>query len=349
MNEFAGASILVVDDEPSVRHVSAALLSKRGYRCSEAASEAEALAAVAADPPDLVLTDVSMPGGSGISLVHSLYASHPDVATVMVTARDDPEIADEAIDGGAYGYVIKPFETNELMIAVAGALKRRALVIENRAHRNHLEELVRRRTRELDESWVETVERLARAIESRDRDTGAHIERMSRIVYRVACTLGWDERAADTLRLASILHDIGKVAVPDGILLKNGPLTDGERRLVQTHPSVGHAILAGARSELLQLADVVAWTHHERIDGSGYPRALVGGQIPVAGRIAAVADVFDALTSDRPYSAALSVSDALELIENDPGLDPAAVEALVSVVASGVGRSCSTSPRSAGS
>jgi putative two-component system response regulator len=274
-----------------------------------------------------------MPGGSGISLVRALRASNPDVAAVMVTGRDDPEVAHAALDSGAYGYVIKPFEANELLIAVHGALKRRSLTLENRAQRDRLEELVRRRTQDLDESRAETVERLARAVESRDAGTGMHIERMSRLAFRLALALGWAEIEAETLRLATVLHDVGKVGISDEILLKNGSLTAEERCVIETHASIGHGILAGAKSELLRLADVVAWTHHERFDGTGYPRGLGAEQIPIAGRIAAVADVFDALTSDRLYRPALSTLDALEMIRTDPGFDPAVVAALEELVA----------------
>jgi putative two-component system response regulator len=329
----ACASILVVDDEPPIRRLAARLLREWGYHCSEAGSEAEALVAVEIDAPDLVLTDVTMPGGSGLSLIRALQERHPDIATVMLTAHDDPDVAAAALDSGAYGYVIKPFGTNELVIAVAGALRRRTLELENRAHRDRLEVLVGRRTRELDASRAEAVERLARAVESRDAETGSHIARMSGLVYRLALALGWDEAGAETLRLASVLHDVGKVGIPDEILLKEGPLTPAERHIIEAHAPIGHGILAGADSELLRLADTVAWTHHERYDGSGYPRALVGEEIPLVGRIAAVADVFDALTSDRPYRDALPVGEALALIraERGHGFDPEVVDALTSL------------------
>jgi putative two-component system response regulator len=326
-----GAAILVVDDEPPIRRLTVRLLADAGYRCAEAGGEAEALAKVDGDPPDLVLTDVTMPGGSGISLVRTLRERHPDVAAVMLTARDDPEVAEAALDGGAYGYVVKPFGRNELVIAVAGALKRRALALENRMHRERLEELVRQRTHELAESRSETVERLARAVESRDSDTGSHIERMSGLAAELARALGWAEAEAETLRLAALLHDVGKVGIPDGVLNKHGRLDEDERQLIETHAAVGHAILAGARSELLRLADVVTWTHHERFDGSGYPRGLVGEEIPLAGRIAAVADVYDALTSNRAYRPALGERAALALITAGRGreFDPNVVDALL--------------------
>lgn len=333
MSAVPAASILVVDDEPAVRRVAVRVLREHGYACFEAGGVAEALAHIDAHPPELVLTDMTMPGRSGLSLVRELRERHPDVATVMLTAHDEPDIVDAALEGGVYGYVVKPFQPSMLAIAVAGGLKRRELALENRAHRERLTQLVRTRTRELDESRAETVERLARAVESRDNDTGAHIERMSGLAARLALALGWGEHAAETLRLACVLHDVGKVGVPDSILLKEGLLDHDERRVIETHAAIGHAILAGARSDLLRLADLIAWTHHERYDGSGYPRGLAGEEIPLAGRIAAVADVFDALTSDRPYRPAFSEREALELLGAGRGstFDPDVVDALLAL------------------
>lgn len=335
MNEFAGAAILVVDDEAPARRLTIRVLESHGFRCSEACSKAEALETVAAAAPELVVTDMKMHGGSGASLIAALRTEHPDIAAVMVTGRDDAESADAALLGGAYGYVIKPFALNELLFTVTGALKRRALVLENRAHRDRLEALVRVRTRELDDSRAETVKRLARAVESRDAGTGMHVDRMSGLVYRLARALGWSDDDAETLRLASLLHDVGKIGIPDELLLKDGPLSADERLVIQTHASIGHGILAGADSELLRLADVIAWTHHERFDGSGYPRGLAKAEIPMPGRIAAVADVFDALTSDRPYRAALPEHEALATMRADCGLDPAVVDVLEAILRRG--------------
>jgi putative two-component system response regulator len=323
--------ILVVDDEPAIRRLVVEVLEDHRYECAAAGSVPEALSAIGVDPPALVLIDVTMPGGSGLSLLQVLADRHPEIAAVMITGRDDPELAAAALESGAYGYVIKPFEINELVIAIISALKRRSLELENRSHRERLEDLVGHRTLELDRSRAETVERLARAVETRDAATGSHIERMSDLVFRLARALGWELREAETLRLASRLHDVGKVGIPDDVLLKEGPLDIEERDVVQMHAALGHAILGGAESELLRLADLIAWTHHERVDGSGYPRALVGEEIPFAGRIAAVADVFDALTTDRPYRKAMSADDALEHILARRGIafDPAVVDALL--------------------
>ena len=329
----AGATLLVVDDEQSSRRLVTTVLSRSGYRCVEAANASEALAAVDSAPPDLVVTDVTMPGGSGLALVRSLRARHPDVAAVMVTGHAEQAVVDEALDAGVYGYLTKPFDVNALLITVDAALRRRANVREGRARREELEELVRQRTQELEESRAETIERLARAVDSRDSDTGEHIDRMSRVARSLAIGLGWSDAAAETLRLACVLHDVGKVGIPDNVLLKRGPLDEEERLLMETHTGIGHGILAGAHSELLRLADEVAWTHHERFDGNGYPRGLSGDEIPLPGRIAAVADVYDAVRSDRPYRPAFTKDEALELMVAGRGshFDPEIVDVLLAL------------------
>lgn len=326
-------NVLVVDDEAASRRLAVRVLAMHGYRCSTAANARDALAALDAEVPDVVVTDMSMPGGSGLELIGSIGELHPGVATVMVTAHDGDRLVEAALDGGVYGYVTKPFEPIALVIAVSCALRRRDVELENARHRAALADLVRARTEELEESRAEAVRRLALAVESRDPGTGAHVERMSSISGRIAKALGWKGPDCETLRLAAVLHDVGKIGVPDAILLKPGPLDPEERRLMETHASAGHAILAGARSGLLRVADTIAWTHHERMDGSGYPRGLAGAEIPLAGRIAAVADVFDALTSDRPYRGAFSEREALELVRRGRGtkFDSRAVDALLAI------------------
>jgi putative two-component system response regulator len=317
-----GVSALVVDDERAARAIAMRMLSAHGLRCAEAVGVPQALDVVADDEPEVVLTDISMPEGSGVALVRELHASWPDVATLVVTGSDDREVASEALDAGAFGYLIKPYDESELLIAVEGALRRRQLALQDRDDRYRLE--------------ADTVERLARAVESRDAGTAEHVDRMSELAGRLARRIGWTDDHAEMLRLACVLHDVGKVGIPDGILRKPGALTAGERAVVETHPTIGHAILAGAKSSLLRLADEVAWTHHERVDGTGYPRGLAGAEIPLAGRVAAVADVFDALTSDRPYRNAVSRAEALAAIAADPGFDRAVVAALAEIVGSPV-------------
>jgi putative two-component system response regulator len=332
MTDYSGATVLVVDDEPAARRLATRLLVRHGFRCMEAATAEEALELLAESTPDLVLTDVNLPGPSGITLLNALSPLQPQVAAVVVSGSGSPDTAYRALNAGAFGYVRKPFDDHELLVALDAALRRRALAIDDRAARDELEERIALQTHALEESRLEAIERLARTVELRDGGTGAHVDRMSALAYRLARVLGWSGDDAETLRIACALHDVGKVGVPDGILLKEGSLTSAERERIEQHCEVGRAILAGAKSELLQLAEVVAWTHHERVDGSGYPRGLSGDEIPLAGRIAAVADVYDALTSDRPYRRAFSPAESLEIVRHDAGLDAAVVAALERVV-----------------
>ncbi|MEA2247054.1 MAG: cyclic di-GMP phosphodiesterase, partial [Solirubrobacteraceae bacterium] len=237
-----------------------------------------------------------------------------------------------ALDTGAYGFITKPFKRNEVVIAVENALRRRRLEIDARRHRAALEDRVVERAAEVDDAHArlrvaheETVLRLSMAVEFRDPETGSHIERMSQYCALLAVPLGLD---AETVRVASRLHDVGKIAVADSILLKPGLLTPDERREMERHAEVGHELLTGSRSDLLDVAATIAWTHHEWFDGSGYPHGLRGDDIPLVGRVAAVADVFDALTTNRPYRPAIAIDDALDMLTAERGghFDPHVVD-----------------------
>jgi putative two-component system response regulator len=264
-----------------------------------------------------------MPGESGLKLLEHVLSNYPRTAAVMVTGIDEPEFAEVALQSGAYGYIIKPYTQNEIVIAVANALRRLNLELESNAHTDSLEQIVAARTaalersaRELKLTREETVRRLSRAIEYRDEETGEHTERMSRYAALLAARVGLD---SESIRLASPLHDVGKVALPDSILLKPGKLTADERCEMQRHAEVGYRILTGSGSALLELAATIAWTHHEKFDGSGYPRGLERDEIPIEGQIAAVADVFDALTSDRPYRPAFPDEEAVQIMKDARG------------------------------
>ena len=318
--------ILIVDDDETVRSMLTRMLGRHGYGCESAADGAEARTALASEPFDLALCDLNMPGESGLELVEHVAAEHPETATIMVTGADDSAIAEKALALGTYGYVIKPFYNNELLISIANALRRRRLELESGRHTVLLETAVRERTSELQEtvlalrrteqevlqSQKETVYRLSRAAAFRDGDMAPHIETMSHYCHLIAQRLDLDRELCKLFYVASPLHDVGKIAIPDRILLKPGPLDDGEREVVKTHAEIGHRMLAGSGGEMLELAASIAWTHHEHFDGGGYPRGLEGASIPVEGRIAAVADVFDALTSDRVYRRAFTIEDAVE-------------------------------------
>ena len=251
----------------------------------------------------------------------------------MVTGMDDRRYADVAIELGAYGYILKPFKPNELIINVGNALRRRTLEIENRGSRERLEQIVLDRTsalrdtisrletsdRELRRLREETIRRLSWAAEFRNQETGEHIVRMSLYCALLARLAGLDAAHAEMIRIASPMHDVGKIGIPDRILLKPGRLTEEERKVMEAHTEMGYRILAGSGAELLELAAEMALTHHERIDGTGYPNRRHGEEIPIEGRICAIADVFDALTSDRVYRPAFQPDEARALMEEGRG------------------------------
>jgi len=318
--------ILVVDDEAQIRSLLTRLLEAQGYACSTAAGASEARRLLAADDFALVLCDVNMPGESGLDFAQEVLVDYPDTAIVMATGADDRRHAERALANGAYGYMLKPFKPNELLINVVNALRRRTLEIENRESRNRLEQTVLERTSTLRETIAqlesseselrrlreETIRRLAWAAEFRSNETGQHLLRMSLYCTLLARLVGLDADRTEMIRIASPMHDVGKIGIPDRILLKPTFLTPEERAVMQAHTEMGHRILTGSGVELLDLAATLALTHHERIDGQGYPGGLEDDDIPLEGRIAAIADVFDALTSDRVYRLAFRPDEARE-------------------------------------
>ena len=340
--------VLVVDDEEPIRRILCRLLERNGYPSEGAADAEDAMLRLKEQKYSLVLTDMDMPGSSGLDLIMQINQAHPDTATVMVTGMDDAKLAHTALDIGAYGYIIKPFEPNEILINVANALRRRGLELENRNHRMRLEQMIKERTAELWEaiarlekaekevrlSREETIQRLAIAAEFRDDETAQHIQRMSRYCALLARSHGADVERTELIRVASLMHDVGKIGIPDSILLKPGKLTPEERTIMQQHSEIGYRILAGSKSDLLRTAADIAWTHHERVDGSGYPLGLVGDQIPLEGRIAAIADVFDALTSDRVYKKAFPLGKAVDIMREgrDMHFDASLLDSFLDVI-----------------
>ncbi len=316
------------------------------YECELAGNVAEAREKLDGGDFQLALCDIQMPGESGLILAEEVAKEHPETAVVMLTGVDDPEVAEHAFRIGAHGYLVKPFWAGQLLITVANALRQHALeVAERKRHEAMLDgaeektealrsELIaaqRQAIADLRASRQETVERLARAIEMHDTETGHHVHRMAAVAALLGEKLGLDASHVLLLRTAAPMHDVGKIATPDGVLRKQDKLTADERTRMESHTTVGHEILAGSKSELLKMAAEIALTHHEWFDGSGYPGGLSGEQIPIDGRIVAVADVFDALLSDRPYREAMSVEEATELISRESGthFDPDVVDALI--------------------
>lgn len=328
------ANILVVDDEAPVRKLLHKLLTRHGHHCVVASSTAEALATLGGPTAfELVLADVMMPGTSGLDLASQIASSFPDTAVVMVSGVDDSDTARIAIEAGAYGYVLKPFRARELLIMVMNAIRRREAELDNRRHRHQLEELVAERTaaltstmrlleganRRLSLAQEEIIRRLSIASEVRDEETGAHISRMSRYSELLAGAAGLSRDQVELIRVASPLHDVGKIGVSDRILQKPGRHTPEEFEQMKLHTVFGYRTLAGTDLPLLNVAATIAYTHHEKWSGEGYPRGLAGGAIPIEGRIVAIADVFDALTTKRVYKPAFTVEHTVELMRAGRG------------------------------
>ncbi len=335
------AELLIVDDNQALRRWAERVMAQGGYSCDVAEDAAGARERLDRSAYELVLLDVNMPGESGIELLGHIRSCHPEAAVVMMTGEDDTRLAMTAIELGAYGYMVKPVGAGELTINVANALHRRHRERENQRVLELLRSTVNERGEELEgalrslnlsqhkvlASQAETIFRLARLVEYRDEDTGHHLQRMSAFCEILARRLGVPGERAELLRLASQLHDIGKVAVPDSILLKPGKLTKAEFEVMKGHAETGFQMLSDSPAEVVQLGAVIARSHHERWDGTGYPRGLAGEEIPLEGRIAALADVFDALTSDRVYRPAFPVGLAVETMRGEEGhFDPAMLE-----------------------
>lgn len=338
---LTGELVLVVDDDVQARRLVERILAPHGFACSFASDAAEARGMLRSIAYPLVLCDIQMPGESGLEFIQSVSAIAPHAAVVMMSVEDDPLVASVAIDRGAYGYLVKPYTANELRISVENALHRRRLEHETRAYRDRLEEQVAARTvalrdavDEIARSQAEIIRRLSRAVEIRDVETGGHIERIGELSARLATTLGLPADRVELLRLAAPMHDVGKIGIPDEILLKPGSFTPPERAQMERHAALGYAMLCDSGIELLDLAASIAHTHHERFDGTGYPRGLTAGQIPIEGRIVAVADVYDAVSNDRVYRAAMAPDAVMRLIREGSGsqFDPAVVDGLLACV-----------------
>jgi cyclic di-GMP phosphodiesterase len=337
--------LLIVDDEEPLRRWEERVVRDNGYSCDGAGDANAARERLRHDSYRLALLDVNMPGDSGIELLSEIRREHPEVAVLMVTGEDSTELAMTAIELGAYGYLVKPVGSGELVINVANALHRRRSDARNQRVLQRLRSAVQQRSDELAHalqslelserkvwaSQAETIFRLARMVEFRDEETGQHVHRMSSYCEILARQIGCSAEDAECLRLASQLHDVGKVAIPDGVLLKPGKLTSEEFEVIKGHTDTGYKMLVGSGSEVVQLGGRIAYTHHERWDGTGYPRQLAGEVIPREGRIAAVADVFDALTSDRVYRPAMPIKSAVEMMQSERGrhFDPVLLDAFL--------------------
>ncbi|OGK80189.1 MAG: hypothetical protein A2X52_04390 [Candidatus Rokubacteria bacterium GWC2_70_16] len=328
--------VLIVDDDRHIRTVLQELFRASGYTCQLAANGQEGLATFDAERPPLTVTDVNMPVMGGIELLKQARALEPDAAILVLTGMADVETAVESLKHGAYDFIMKPVNVDKLMVTAERALERRQLLVERREYHALLERRVDEATRdlaatlrELEETYRSTLEALGSAIDTRDLGTQAHSRRVRGYSLALARAHGVPEAELRDLEHGVLLHDIGKIGIPDAILLKPGPLTPAEWQIMRSHPEVGRQLVE--QIPFLRGAVPVVYHHHERWDGTGYPLGLKGAAIPLGARIFAVADALDAMTFDRPYSRAIPLEAARAEIQRSAGthFDPAVVATFV--------------------
>jgi putative two-component system response regulator len=327
------ATVLVVDDDPLMRDTTERILTNAHYRVVSAASVDEARLVWSSHHPEIALVDLELGGEPGSALLDEPWVRSLDTAVVVLTGSDDVDVANESFEHGASGYVVKPFRPNELLMQVSSALRRRDLERTVADHVVELEHKVIESTTGISALRArlehvalgssladeQIIRHLSSAVCLRDDDTGRHIERVSLTAAALADWRGFVVDPAPAIRLAAAMHDVGKIGIPDWVLLKPGPLSADERAIIERHCELGHALLSGSDSPVLQLAASVALNHHERWDGGGYPNRRRGDDIPLEARITSVADVFDALTRDRAYRAAMTVETAVDVMVRDRG------------------------------
>ncbi len=311
--------LLVVDDQDIVRLALGRILKRSGYQVREAGSAFAALEVLQQHPVDLVLSDVIMPGMNGLELVKALRPRIPDTSVLMVSGMDDLDMAMDCLNMGAFSYVMKPIHTNAILVAVAGALRRRMLELEYRDREAILAQKVREQTLEIRAGREEISMRLISASEHRDSETGAHVRRIGLYAAEMGRLLGWDEDRVEVIQSAAPMHDIGKIGVPDRILQKGGPLTEEEYIVMKTHTTMGAAILKDSTVPFIKMGARIAACHHERWNGQGYPAGLEGTKIPLEARITSVIDIYDALLSRRVYKEPWERSRVVEFIQNKSG------------------------------
>jgi len=334
---LAPARILIVDDQKPNVSLLEQILHKAGYENVRSTTDSrETLSIFKEFHPDLILLDLLMPHLDGVDVMkqlrpHAAVRSLPPI--LILTADTTPEAKLRALSAGAKDFLTKPFDRSEVLLRIGNLLETRLLHRQLESINDRLEQEVAKRTAQLEVARNEALERLAIAAEHRDDDTGNHIQRVGEISGQVARVLGPSPNEAELIRRAATLHDVGKIGIPDDILLKPGKFTPAEREQMQTHSLMGAKILSGSDSPLLQMAEEIALNHHERWDGSGYPRGLRGAEIPRSARIVAVVDVFDALTHHRPYKAAWPVDEAVAELQRQRSqqFDPDVVDAFIEV------------------
>ncbi|MBA3659893.1 MAG: response regulator [Gemmatimonadales bacterium] len=323
------ATCLVVDDEPGVRRSLVRMLEGQGFACFEAANGVEGLAVLdrLGEAP-LVISDMRMPDLDGMGFLQALRARFPDTSVIMLSGMNETSTAVDCLHLGAADFLLKPISMSELRARVARALEKRDLVLQNRFYQQHLEQQVAAQSARIQQLFLQGVKMLARALEAKDAYTSGHSIRVSRYATATAERLGFVGTRLDHIRLGGELHDIGKIGTREEVLHKPGSLTEEEFRQITEHPALGERMLSPLAEESPDLLRIVR-SHHERLDGKGFPDGLIGETIPIEARIVAVADSFDAMTTRRPYRESRSPTDAVGELRRVSGtqLDPAAVQA----------------------
>lgn len=320
--DIKNARILIVDDIPANVELLEKMLKIEGYTNIYSATDPRDTTKLYLEQkPDIVLLDLQMPLLDGFQVMELLKTIEKDsyLPILVLTGTQDRDTRLRALESGAKDFLNKPFDRLEVSLRIKNMLEVRLLHNQVRNQNVILEEKVRERTKELRETQFEVIQRLMHAAEFRDNETGMHIVRMSRFCALTGRTIGMSEKEAELLLHASPMHDIGKIGIPDRILLKPSKLNRDEWKLMKTHSAIGAKLLSEGRSDLMRMAQTIALTHHEKWDGTGYPNKLKGEQIPLAGRICGLCDVFDALTSERPYKKAWPVEMAVDEIKKGTG------------------------------
>jgi putative two-component system response regulator len=331
------ARILVVDDEPANLKLLSLMLRTEGYHHVELVQDPrEVLPRYQSARPDLILLDINMPHLDGYDVMAQIKALNDELKppVVVLTAQSGEDFLLRALRSGAIDFLSKPFNRRELLARVQNVLMAHLAHRLIHTQKQVLEQMVDERTQELRRSRLDIVRRLGRASEFRDNETGQHILRMSHASALLARSAGWDAQACELMLNASPMHDVGKIGIPDGILLKPGPLTTDERDIMKRHTTIGAEILADSGTDLLEMAREIALSHHEKWDGSGYPNQLAGSAIPEAARIVAITDVFDALTSERPYKKPWTVDETVRFMNANAGkqFDPHLLNKFTSLI-----------------
>lgn len=345
--------ILVVDDEPANTTLLRRVLEDQGFSAIVTLNDpSQVVPACNEILPDLVVLDLNMPIISGFDVMEMLgpwLRGSTPVPVIVLTADTTAATKRRALAAGARDFLTKPFDIEEVGLRVSNLLETRSLQLRLKARGDELEERVLERTHDLEEARLEVLQRLAMAAEYRDDDTHQHAQRIGEAAARLAAALNQPDATVELIRRAAPLHDLGKIAIPDDVLLKPGPLTEDERETMNSHTVIGARILSGGESDVLQGAETIALHHHERWDGHGYPNRLSGDAIPLPARIVAIVDVFDALTHERPYKPAWQAQDAIDEIARQAGrhFDPAVVRAFQTLEPSTLPQGRRPSPSSA--